>query len=279
MKIVSSSKGIHSPEFHKKKTRERRIRLTIISIVALVAVAIPVYLLKTSRFQITNLVVVGNSVTQYEDIQKIVVDKINANYLWIFPKSNDAVYPKSAIKNTLFQNIPRLNSINISLSNPHTLVVSVTENSPSALYCTDTTNPVDPSGCYFLDKTGYIFSEAPSFSGGVYVVYTSQPLIDSPLKKSFLTPEKFAPLNNFLESLSKIGLSPKTFIDKGDEYNVVLSNNAVVMWKSSADLDTIQSDLESFLSDPNFLKERSGLQRILYIDLRFGSKVFYKFRD
>jgi len=282
MKIVSSGKGIHSPEFHQKKKRERNIRLAMILLFIIIFVAIPIYLLKTKRFLISSVEVKGNSVTRAEDIEQIVSERISGNYLWIFPKSNDWLYPKNTIKNVLLQDIPRLNSVTISLSNSHLLSISVTERQPFALYCVDISSPAgesnNPNDCFFLDKTGYIFSEAPAFSGGVYFVYTSEPVFDTPLRQSFLNPDKFALLAPFVSSLGNIGLYPKIFIDKGDEYNLVLSNGATVMWKASTDLDTIRTDLESFLSNSNFTKEKNALQNLLYIDLRFGNKVFYKFR-
>jgi len=278
MKIVSSGKGIHSPEFHKKKRREQTVRLVVALLFVVVFVAIPIYLLKTKRFLISSVEVRGNSVTKTEEIEQIIKDKIIGNYLWIFPRSNDLLYPKGEIKNTLFQNIPRLSAITVSLSNPNLISISVEERKPFALYCVDTLNLNNPTGCFFLDKTGYIFSEAPAISGGVYFVYTNEPVFDLPLRQSLLNPNRFSEVSSFVGSLSSIGLSPKVFIDKGDEFNLVLPNGATVMWKSSANLDTIHSDLESFLSDPNFIKENNALQRILYIDLRFGNKVFYKFK-
>lgn len=279
MKIVSSGKGIHSPEFHKKKKRKQAIRLVGISLLVIIVVAVPIYLLRTQRFLISSVVVSGNNVTKTEDIQKIVEDKINGNYLLIFPKSNDLLYPKASITKTLLQDIPRLSEVEVTLSNPHTLSVSVVEHEPFALYCTNVSNPSDPSGCFFLDKDGYIFSEAPSFSGGVYFVYTGDPVFDSPLGQSYLNKTIFSELPPFIQSLSNLNLSPKVFVDKGDEYNVILSSGATIMWKSSSDLGTIYSDLESFLSDPSFTKEKAALGRLLYIDLRFGNKVFYKFNS
>ena len=279
MKIISSGKGIHTPEFHKKKKREKQIKIVYTILFVIVFIAIPIYLLRTNKFLITNVEVKGNSVTQIEEIQKIVMEKISGNYLWFFPRSNDVLYPKSAIHNNLLTEIPRLSAVGISLLNAHTLSISVSEREPFALYCTEVSNLNNPSGCFFLDKTGYIFSEAPAISGGVYFIYTTEPVFETPLRQQFLNPEMFKNLEPFIKDLGQIGLYPKVFINKGDEFNLVFSNGAMIMWKATADLDSVQSDLESFLTDANFTKEKNALQRIIYIDLRFGNKVFYKFHD
>lgn len=283
MKIVSSGKGIHSPEFHQKKRKERNIRLAIAVLLIVVFVAIPTYLLKTKRFLISSVEVKGNSVTKTEDIEQIVSDKISGNYLWLFPKSNDVLYPKSMIKNVLLQNIPRLSSVTISLSNPNLLSVSVVERQPFALYCTDISPPAGGSnnsnGCFFLDKTGYIFSEAPSFSGGVYFVYTSEPVFDTPLRQSFLNPARFSELAPFVSSLGHIGLYPKIFVDKGNEYDLELSNGGKIVIRSDSDLVRIADDLEAFLNSPKIEAEKNFIKRIVSLDLRFGNQIRWTLKD
>ena len=283
MKIVSSGKGIHSLEFHQKKRRERNIRIAVVVLFVIVFVAIPTYLLKTKRFLISSVEVKGNSVTRTEEIEQIVSGKISGNYLWLFPKSNDVLYPKSDIRNSLLQDIPRLSSVTISLSNPNLLSVSVVERQPFALYCIDISPPTSDSnnsnGCFFLDKTGYVFSEAPSFSGGVYFVYTSEPVFDAPLRQSFLNPVRFGELAPFVSSLGNMGLYPKIFVDKGNEYNLELSNGGKIVIRSDSDLERIVGDLEAFLNSPKIEAEKNFIKRIALLDLRFGNQIRWTLKD
>jgi hypothetical protein len=150
---------------------------------------------------------------------------------------------------------------------------------PVALYCKDVTNPNSPTGCYFLDDQGFIFSEAPSFSDGVYTVFSSDPVLDEPLSKTYLAPDVFAPINPFIKTLEESGLYPKVFVTTMDEYHLILSNGGLIEWKSSTDFEQIRSSIASLIIDPSFLKENNALDNLLYIDLRYGNKVFYKFRD
>jgi hypothetical protein len=279
MKIISSGRGIHTPEFHKRKKREKRIKWILIVLCLIIFVAVPFYLLRTPKFLITNIEVRGNGVTQTEEIEQIVMDKLAGKYLWLFPKSNAVLYPKSGIRQSLLQNIPRLSAVEVELSNPRTISINLVERQPFALYCKDVVYMNSPEGCFFLDQTGYIFSEAPSFSGGVYTVYTSEPVMESPLRQTYLEEDVFLRLEPFIKGVEQAGLRPKVFIKKSEELNLRLESGAVIMWKATADLETILSDLESFLSDKNFTKEPRALERIIYIDLRFGNKVFYKFED
>ncbi len=279
MKIVSSARGIHSPEFHKKKRRQRNVRIGWSVVFIIIFIAIPTYLLRTQRFLITTVEVEGNSMTKTDEIEQTVMDKIAGKYIWLFPRANGLIYPKGDIKKTLLQNIPRLSSVEVALSNPQTLVVSVVEREPFALYCTDITIKDNPTGCFFLDKTGYIFSEAPAFSGGVYFVYTSDPSLEIPLRKQFLNSATFSQISPFVSSLGQIGLSPKVFIDKNNEYELVLSSGGVVRWKAGTDLELVLSNLTSLITAPSFFKGNNSINNILYIEMGDGNKFRYKFRD
>lgn len=277
--FFGKEKGIRTPEFHKKMERKRRIRQILIILALAVLIGTPIYLLRTSRFLISAVEIKGNAVTPSEKIQAITAQDLAGNYLWIFPKSNILLYPKQKIKSDLLSQIPRLKSVDVSLSSPRSLRVSVLEREPFALYCRDVSNPNVPAGCYFLDQSGYIFAEAPAFSNGVYSVYGSDPALESPISSIYMSEEEFAPLDPFIKSLSEAGLYPQAFTLKGDEYDLTLSNKALIKWNKDDDLEKVKSNLESFVLDPAFSQESGGLDHILYIDLRFGNKVFYKFRD
>ena len=279
MSIIGNKSAVRTPEFHKKKVREQRIKIALLILGAIVLVAVPIYLLVTPKFVITNIHLVGNNVTKSEDIQRIVVDDMSGNILWFFPRSNVALYPKKKIELDLLRAIPRLASADLSLTDAHSLTVTVAEREPVALYCKDVSHPNAPTGCYFLDDQGFIFSEAPSFSDGVYHVFSSDPVIDAPLSTTYLPPATFAPLNPFIKSLNDAGLYPKVFVSKDGEDDLILSNGGKIMLKSDADFDLAKSNLTSLISDPSFLKGGHGLNDLLYIDLRFGNKIFYKFTD
>jgi len=178
----------------------------------------------------------------------------------------------------LMNTIPRLSNVDINSSNVQSIVVNVQERTPTALYCKDVSNTSTPVDCYFIDANGFIFSEAPAFSGGVYFVYSSEPLLDVPLRAQFMEVKKYKLLDVFIKSIGDAGLYPKVFVSKKSEYHLILSNGGDIMWKEGQNLDQIRSNLVAFVEDSNFQKDKNNLNNILYIDLRFGNKIFYKYK-
>lgn len=278
-RIVGSDKGIHSPEFHKKKTREKNLKIALAILVLVIVVGVPVYLARTSRFLIAHIDLRGNSVTNNEDIERIVASNLSGSYLWIFPRSNAALYPKDIIRKDLMTNIPRLRSVEFELEGATLLHITVEERTPAVLYCADVTVPASPAECYFADESGTIFSQAPAFSGDVYLTYGRIAPFEFPMGQNILPADEFARTRSFVKEMNALGIFPRVFLIAGDEYHLLLSNGAKVLVNRKDNLGEIYSNLEAFFSDASIRKESNFLDRILYIDLRFDNKVFYKFRD
>jgi len=278
MKIIGSDKGIHSPEFHKKKTREKRIKQAVVALVVIIFVGVPIYLAHMQRFLISSIEVKGNDVTKSSDLQKIIADDLSGSYIWIFPRSNTAIYPHDKIVSDLLDKEPRLSSAVVERVGAKGLRVAVTERSAVAEYCKNISDPSTPLDCYFLDDTGYIFAPAPAFSGNVYLTYATEAPFDNPIGQSILDPAAVRASLGFERDLGSIGIYPRVFLAKGDEYHVLLSNGAEIMWNRSADFSQVVTNLASFLSDKSVKSDPTFLSRVAYIDMRFGNKIFYKFR-
>lgn len=278
MKIIGNKNALHTPEFHKKKQIEMRIRIFIISLVFIILIVVPIIILRNSHLIISNIELKGNVVTNSEELQTIIADDLAGNYFWVIPRSDALLYPKQKIIKDLMNKEPRLSMVELKLLNLKNLSVIVAERTPKALYCKDVTDTLNPAGCYFIDASGFIFSEAPSFSGGVYFVYSSDPVLDTPLRTQYFDTKKFNQLDVFIKSLGDIGLYPKIFILKNDEYHLILSNGGDIMWKATQDLEQVRSNLSSFIEDASFQQNKNNLNNIQYIDLRFGNKIFYKYR-
>src|SRR3989344_3974534 len=80
-------------------------------------------------------------------------------------------YPKSAIRRSLASTYPRLKDIELRVKSGGALLISVTEREPLYTWCGENipeTDTAENQICYFLDKEGYVFDEAPYFSGDVY---------------------------------------------------------------------------------------------------------------
>jgi len=277
MKLFSKGDAIRSPEFHKKKERERWQKIIAFVVFLIIFIATPIYLFRMNQFQISNIELKGNNVTRYEDVASQVAETLDGNYLYIFPKSNALIYPKNQIERNLLKNIPRISEVKVSLSNSKSLTIELKEREPAGLYCADL--KIKKDDCYFIDENGFIFSRAPSFSGDVYFIYTTDPAIEDPLGKNYLTKEEFQKLPPLISSLKEIQIPIHSLTTSTNEYYLELQSGGKIIIGKKDNLKEVASNLESFLNDQTITKAPGFLDNVSYIDMRFGNKVFYKLKS
>lgn len=275
MKIVSRGNTISTTEYLAKKQKARRKRLSIYAGLLLALLILLILLSRVEKFRIHEVSVSGTEVANKEAVSATVQETLSGYYFWLVPKNNFLVYPNGKIIQVLADKFPRLSHIEVSLDGSQAVVVNAVEREPFALYCV----AVESSTCYFLDKEGFVFDFAPSFSAGVYFTYTKDGFTD-PLGDPLLsTPEEFQTLSAFIAGFPNLGLDASSLQIKEDEYSLNLQNGGKILWPRDVDLAHIFSNLESFLKSPEIKSQADFLNKIATLDLRTENKVFYTFRE
>lgn len=274
---------LNSPRLAELKKRRRRAVLNkvLLSIVGLITVFFFfTYISRAENLNIREIQLAGNEVVDTEEIKIAVWEKITGKYLWLFPKTNILFYPQDSIKNTLLDKFKRIKKIDLSIEDNKTLIINITERVAEYTWCGDV--PFQPDeNCYFLDGDGYIFDEAPYFSGEVYFKFFGH----SPSEDNYFFQLNFQQLVSFIDTLTKIKLKPVAlYVAPNGDVEVFLSkeNSAKtepkIIFKLDADLKNIMSNLESALNtEPLKSDMKKKYSSLLYIDLRFSNKVYSKF--
>ena len=308
---------IHSPTYREKR-KKRVIRWSIFGVIlVLVLVGGSIYAARNHRFVISNVSVTGASFSDPQKIQAEAFQDISGDYVFVYPKADELFYPKKKIEADILRDFPAVQSVSVSLDKKVTpsgltLDISVKERQPFALWCGDEIQPiaVDASGtpiasgadlsqCYFADSQGFIFSEAPHFSGDLYPVFygglgeatdtraialttadasTTDP--DNAIGNSILTPDKLAHVISFAQSTDALGFKVSAYQITEDPSGDICdlyygaAANSYLRVDCDDDFTSISADLASFISDPHFSTSTPAGYR--YIDLRFGDKIVYK---
>ena len=146
-------------------------------------------------------------------------------------------------------------------------------------------NGVTAEICYFLDKEGYIFDEAPYFSGEVYFKFygVPEPNTENPAG-SYVAKGYFDKLILFKNTLTEINLKPAViYIQDGEDAKILLSKDKAsslapeIIFKKDSDYQKIAENLKAALdTEPLISKFKNNYSTLQYIDLRFGNKVYFK---
>ena len=278
MKIVSTGSTLSSPEFHQKKRKAKKRKLILWSIWIVALLTLLIFLARMEQFRISVVDVAGANVVPKEMVLAVVEDAISGYYFWVIPRDNALIYPRHLVRNMLERKFPRFSLVNLSLSGLKTLEVNVIEREPFALYCESALRPEDAAACYFLDDTGFIFDQAPSFSGTVYFIYATETPLEEPLGKQYLSDTEFKPLARFISQLAELGIQPLALETSQDEFRLILPHDARIILRRSSDLDIIYTNLEVFLNNDDIKKQGDFLEKLNLLDLRTENKIRWTFK-
>jgi hypothetical protein len=285
---------LNSPRLTELKNQRRKAvvnKFLIIFFGLVVLFALGTYFSRLDGLNISQVEISGNKVIDTSAIESIVKDQIAGKYLWLFPKTNVLFYPKGKIKSTLQNNFPRLSNIEISIDRK-TLKISVSEREARYLWCgeySDVRRPTEEK-CYFLDDEGYIFDEAPYFSGEVYFKFYGLSDVGRPTSDrigSYFSQKNFKQLILFKDVVANMGIEPVmiNLLPDGDvEMFLARSgSNALgpkIIFKADVDLKNVAENLQAALATDPFMSGFKNKYSLLqYIDLRFGNKVYFKFNE
>ena len=268
-------------EYKKKKSKNLRKKVYLILFLFLVVFISLVFISRIKKINIDQIIVTGNKVVDTKDIENITQQKLDQKYIWLFPKSNAFIYPEKSIKNNLLTNYKRLTDVDLKVKDNKILEIFVKEREGKYIWCGDikpVENTLDQK-CYFSDSEGYIFDTAPYFSDGVYLKLYGKINNENKIGTYFV-PESFKNIIHFKDLVEKMDLKIRSVsIQENKDMNMYLSSGAEIRFNSLSDVEKLSQSLQAAIITPPFSTDfKNNPSSLLYIDLRFGNKVYFKFK-
>jgi len=289
----------------------------LIAVLVIAVIGGSIYWLRNDRFVIDSVNVSGASFSNPTQVQSVAMGDLAGNYLFVYPKASIYFYKAKKIEADILRDFPAVQTLTLSLQkNPASqapmLAITVKERQPFALWCgesigssaaapalsasssdsaaVDSSDSSDTSGqCYFADSSGYIFSEAPHFSGTLYPIFygglgeaSSSPTgtTTQVIGNSILTPSRLASVMDFAKNVGPIGFNVTSYAITEDPSGDICdlyygtSTSSYLRIDCDGDFSDMATNLQAFITDSHFSSSTPfGYQ---YIDLRFGDKIVYK---
>ncbi len=303
-------------ELKKKRRRALKIKIFVILFLLVAILTGSVFLLRVPELNINteNFEIKGNKIIDTEFLEKVIQEELAGYYLYFIPKTSVLLFPKNKIEDRLADEYERLEEIKVSIKDKRVLELVVTERKATYTWCGEdivsyaevepTDEMLEDRKCYFMNEEGYVFGEAPYFSGDVYLkffgplsgiekqekntdeVVDSEEVVEFDPKGKYFLPETFNKIVFFLDNVKNMKLKPASFvIMPDDEVELYLAseipppNAPKVIFKLDADLIKVAENLQASIStEPLKTELKDKYSSFLYIDLRFGNKIYYKFK-
>ena len=289
-------RNIQSQSFTKRQRVKRWLKIIAVALVFLLAIYGLFKLSHAGFMNIDQVEVFGADQDITDGIQRTAYDALQGDYLWLFPRSNSLIYPKSQITSTIAENFPRVQNVIITRDGLTKIRIAVNQKIPVAIVCpslpnfegnilslgistgTSTDTSVDSAPCYFADKNGFIFQSSSGADEHAYNIYYDPDLVPVAIINSTTTDyigayatstDEFAKLQSIYDGAKEAGMPVDGILmkEKG-EYELYASSTIVYF----NDEENIPIERENLILFWKNLTDR----RYDYIDLRYGSNVFYK---
>jgi cell division septal protein FtsQ len=256
------------------KTRRRRIRIAIL-IGGLVIVALLLYAVHWFSYRpsvrIQDISVRGAMLQEPGDVSGYVRQLLDQGSGGFIARDNIFAYPKEELRAGVIRTFPRLKSVRIGRGGAFgtTLIVNVDERRAYATWCRDADN------CFVFDEGGLVF--AGTVRAGKpelpYIFYGG--LDGGPVGMVFL-PEQLRGVIDLLQRMREARFTPvSVHVLDAQDYTIELSNGFTIKASFGQDIDTIVHNLQLVSVSPALRGKEADLE---YIDLRFGNRVYYKFK-
>lgn len=276
----------------RKTSKKRKILLWTIGV--LLFLSLLIFLSHIKQMRINTILISGNTVVKTDQILAKSQESLFGNYLYAFSKQNFLLYPRRAIERNLLSSLKRLQTVQVTLQDVHTLRIVVSEREGRYLWCghsfDETVGDTPDAECYYLDAAGYIFSKSPYFSGNVYLKFFGTGLFSEtldPVGRQYLPIEEFTSVRDFSDGLAKLGIDIYAVYIRGNgDYDLYISSlepgrpvYTKIRFNKKGDSATLLKNLRAALETEPFKSDfKAKFNDLMYIDLRFTNKVLYMFK-
>jgi hypothetical protein len=231
-----------------------------------------------SKLNVQTVSVTGNSAVPTDEVVAIAQGALQGQDLLIFSRANILWYPKRQILNTLQYSYSWIDTVSINRVGLTAIEIKIKERVPVAVWCG--VGQEKPTPCQLIDPQGRLFAKAPDFSGAAYLKLYGPLTFAGWRGAEFFTQDGLDHMLGFAKALPDIGFQPLVaVVTSANTYDMFLSSGSYISVQVSDPIPTIISNIGLLLSQKMFAdSQTSNFSNLVYIDARFGNKLFYKFK-
>jgi len=217
-------------------------------------------------FQIKKFEIYGNQKIPTEKIQSIVNEQLSKKIFFFVPRNIFLINFKK-IDQTILERFSEIAGVTLKRKFPDTITADIKERISIGVWCRD-------NDCFHLDNEGVIFEKAGEEAG--LVIKSEKEIIFGKkiIEKNYL--EDILEIQKGLKEDSAIDV--KEFFIPNEEEKLIIKtfNNWEIYFNPAEDISDQIFNLRLVLKEKIPLEKTGDLE---YIDLRFGSRVYFKYKE
>lgn len=253
-------------------------------------------------WQIKNISVSGTKSLQKNEVQGAVADYLNGALFGVIPKTNYFFVRASSLEKLLLEKFPRMRSAEVRKPFPASLEITLVERDIWALYCNDSPYAKEKNAvvistgasstshatadvakelarsCFYIDDAGIVIDGAIEYRGFLLPIFFERRSENPSLGESVLSNADILFFNSAREEYKKtVGVDIISFEKTDalpDDYILFFQEGWFLLVPRSVDISSSAKNMKALFD--RVIKDDRG--RLLYVDARFGNKMFYKLK-
>lgn len=268
------SRGVVSLK-ERRKSRRKNVLIFILSILALLCIGITVVLWQPF-LRVQTIQTAG---PHADELPQFVQGKLVGTRHFIFPKNSIFFVPTDEIRADILATYPDIEAVSLSASGLTSLAVTSTGRATAFWWCGTAYMPIHAT-CFETDTSGKIFnpidasstqaSTSPFILFGTYDDALSP---NSPLGGTIAGSHFIPDMLRFVKTIKGFGAPVTSAHIRGDEADIYTTAGTRITYVLGREEQAASLAATSF---PTLDVQGSSL---LYIDLRFASKIYFKKKD
>ena len=221
-----------------------------------------------SLVQIKKIHIYGAESIKREEIEDLVWEGVDQKIL-LFPTKSIFFTNNQKIEENLSKKFPKISQVNLKRQIPDSVVIEMKERKPLYVFCKDS------GPCFYLDERGVIFEEI--FPDAISLLRIKDMRnLEVKLGSKVAEDQLLNGIKTIESKLKeKTELSPQEIILFEEKMEVQTSQNFLIYFNPKEDIEKQVQKLILTFENEIPQEKRENLD---YIDLRFGDKVYYKYK-
>lgn len=289
---IESDRWKNSRVVYRHRPRGRGVlldkrRLYALGVVAAIAifVALAYGLLHIPAIQISEVRVEGVETLDAGEIENAVRQILSGDRYHFIPRANIVLFSPRWLELLIREQYPAISSLVVKKQFPDLVSLTLEERHLWAVYCA--LAPAEASAeaeitektkrCFFIDQKGIAYREAPSLSGNLILTIYG-PLGETEEGDQIITERMIGALEAYRNEIhARIGSSVSSFTFKENA-----PKDVWIRVREGFDIIAVRDDVPAKVAELVRLaleeKGEDSRDRLAYVDARFGSKLFLKYR-
>lgn len=228
---------------------------------------------RVASLTIVDVEVIGGETIAHDTLTEIAHETLEGMYYRLVPRRFAWTYPKDTIESRIGE-IERIKNVHVERTSGTSITIIFEEYIPFGLWCTaEQAEEVTPSACFFVDKNGFSFTEAPKLQGGAFLRF-SEPGRTPERSVVAFDGDFIQNTESFIDRVYDELALNIVQVDKTapEELTYHIAGGGQLKVSLRMDADETIDNLATILASDAFDHIEPG--NFQYIDLRYGNKIF-----